>query len=114
MAVDMSVLAFLQASGSPFSRRRSVGRRLQGPSTMLGSDRSRIASDLSSGSGMGKDLKETARTGDRKESSLWWVAPCYPGVIYDTTSSCLVGPGFRLTGRMRLFIANLKISSEQL
>ena len=37
---------------------------------MLGSDRSRIASDLSSGSGMGdrgKDSKEkTAQTGDRR------------------------------------------------
>ncbi len=44
-------LAFLLTSGSPFSSKRSVGRRLRGPKTMLGSDKSRMASDLSSDMG---------------------------------------------------------------
>ena len=39
-------LAFLQTSGSPFSSKRSVGRRFRGPRTILGSDKSRTASDL--------------------------------------------------------------------
>jgi hypothetical protein len=86
VAVDMCILTFLKASGSPFSSRCSVGQCLWGPSTMLGPDRSRIASDLSSGSGMedrGKDSEEkTAWTGDRRgggESSLLAGSTMLPG-----------------------------------
>ena len=42
-------LALLWTSGSPLSSTRSVGRRLRGPTTMLGSDMSVMASYLSSG-----------------------------------------------------------------
>jgi hypothetical protein len=43
------VLTLLQVRGSPFCSRRSVGWRLRDPRTMVGSDRSTMASDLSSG-----------------------------------------------------------------